>query len=225
MGVKALIFDLDDTMYCEHDYVRSGFHAVASFLSKSYKGFAKNRLYCEMVKEWELNGRGSVFNTVSERLGIKADIAQLVSIYRKHEPTIELYPDAEKLLAFLEQNHMLRGLITDGNRLAQWKKIKALGLEARIPCIIVTDDLGQEYWKPSEVPYINATKCLGVQPSECVYVGDNPNKDFVTAKKLGMHTIRIIREIGDYSKIRLSTKFEADILIHDLSKIDMNELK
>ncbi|MEM5598042.1 hypothetical protein AAHB53_19930 [Niallia circulans] len=32
---KAYIFDLDDTLYCEHDYVKSGFYSVASFLAKS----------------------------------------------------------------------------------------------------------------------------------------------------------------------------------------------
>ena len=31
-GLKAVIFDLDDTLYSEKEYVRSGYHAIANAL-------------------------------------------------------------------------------------------------------------------------------------------------------------------------------------------------
>ncbi|MEM5598044.1 HAD hydrolase-like protein [Niallia circulans] len=54
---------------------------------------------------------------------------------------------------------------------------------------------------------------------DCVYIGDNPNKDFVTAKKLGLHTIRIVREIGDHMQTKLDQGYEADKKIYSLMEI------
>ncbi|GEN36197.1 HAD family hydrolase [Aneurinibacillus danicus] len=217
--IRGIIFDLDDTLYCEHDYVRSGFCAVAQALAEA-NGQDATSIYDAFVQEWQENGRGKVFDTVCERLHLFAEVADLVRIYRMHEPiSLSLYEDADRLLSYLQKHSIARGLITDGDKRVQWRKIKALRLEERIPCIIVSDDLGRECWKPSRVPYEKALTCLGLAPAECAYVGDNPHKDFCTARALGMHTIRVVRPVGDHMSTRLTPEMEAERIVYSLEEI------
>lgn len=217
---KAYIFDLDDTLYCEHDYVKSGFYSVASFLAKANPFLDEEELAEHFIMEWKQNGRGKVFNHVCDRYGIQVDVKQLVDVYRKHEPSIHLYEDAVLCLKRLTEKKIPIGIITDGNSTMQWNKLRALGLDKQIPSIIVTDDLGgSEFWKPHPLAFQRMSEFLKVDMEDCVYIGDNPNKDFITAKKLGLHTIRIVREIGDHMQTNLDQGYEADKKIYSLMEI------
>lgn len=218
LETKAYVFDLDDTLYCEHDYVRSGFWAVAHVLAELASSDVKY-IYDMLVHEWKMNGRGKVFDTVCERLCIQANIPSLVCTYRYHKPSISLYQDAKKLLFHLRQLNKKIGIITDGHSMMQWMKIRALQLERLVDCIVVTGDLGDEHWKPSETPYRKMAECLHVSFHECMYIGDNPHKDFITAKKLGMKTVRIVREIGDHMQTKLSSSYEAEQTIFSLEEL------
>ena len=59
---------------------------------------------------------------------------------------------------------------------------------------------------------MNWEKC---DPSNMIYIGDNPNKDFVNIKKLGIKTVRVLT--GNYKNLKLSKKFEAEITIRNLN--------
>lgn len=217
--LKAFLFDLDDTLYCEHEYVRSGFRAIADFLHDQYNYLTVEMVYEAIVQEWTHNGRGKVFDNVCSQFNIRPDIKRLVQIYREHVPVLELYNDAKVLLNALQKRKNPTAIITDGESSVQWRKIEALNLKQLISCIIVTDDYGKENWKPSPFPYEKAAECLGVAKTDCVYIGDNPNKDFVMAKQLGMHTIRLIRPLGDHMRTELSEEYEANEIIETLDEL------
>jgi putative hydrolase of the HAD superfamily len=220
MKTKVFIFDLDDTLYCEHDYVHSGLKAVAHYLAVD--DVQKENTYYEyMVQVWKKVGRGKIFDLTCDYFGLKEDISDLVHVYREHQPKLQLYPDAIYLLNLLKEKSTKMGLITDGHKGVQWKKIDALNLINWIApkFMMVTDDLGREFWKPSDVPYNKIAEQLGVEPQNCVYIGDNPHKDFVTARKLGYKTIRVIREIGDHMAVKLDKAYEADRVIRSLEMI------
>jgi putative hydrolase of the HAD superfamily len=215
----AWIFDLDDTLYCEHDYVRSGFRAVAAHLAERHR-IPAAELYKEMVRVWQEDGRGRVFDRVCAKFRLNDPVADLVEVYRGHEPDISLYEDARQLMDAARERGVKLGLITDGDARAQRRKIRALGIEKWISAVVVSDELGgPECWKPHPLPYEMAARQLGVPLHECVYVGDNPHKDFVTARKLGMGTIRIIRPQGDHMGTRLGPEHEADEAIESLTTL------
>lgn len=216
---KGYIFDLDDTLYCEHDYVKSGFWVVANELANYRLDIDVSEIHQMLIDEWKRNGRGRVFDEVCRRLDIDMDISHLVRIYRGHAPNISLYDDAKKLIFYLKEKGKKLGIITDGNSTMQWAKVKALHLEKMFDYIIVTGDLGEEHWKPSETPYRKMVKYLHLDFADCVYIGDNPNKDFITARKLGMGTVRIVRDVGDHMQTRLSREYEADYLIYSLTEL------
>jgi len=187
-----IVFDLDDTLYLERDYAFSGFRAVDRYLeARGTKG-----LYSYATALFLDGVRGTIFDGALKALRVEIAeelIQELVRVYREHVPTIQLAPDAIACLSALKDRHEL-ALITDGPSASQWRKIEALGLGRFISKIIVTDDLGSDYWKPSRKPFEMAQGRR--DPRDCVYVGDNPGKDFVAPRALGWRSIRICRKDG-----------------------------
>ena len=216
-GTRGVLFDLDDTLYREHDYVRSGFAAVAVRLATEPSAPPGDELYAALEREWLRNGRGRVFDAVTDRFGLRVPVAELVQVYRDHEPQLSLYPDAERALVWLEASRMAFGILTDGAADVQRHKLRALGLDRRVPCIVVSDDYGLGAAKPSAVPYRAALAQLGVPAPETVYVGDNPHKDFIGARALGMATVRVRRPVGDHAQTVLDREHEAD---RDITSLD-----
>jgi putative hydrolase of the HAD superfamily len=176
--------------------VRSGFEAVNQWLWETHSvgGFGKRAWAAFLAGD-----RGRIFNTVLVELGLpesKSLVQEMVAVYREHHPSITLLPDGDAALSWASESFNV-GLITDGYRVAQEQKIAALGLETRIPCRIVTDALGRDYWKPHPEPYRQVMAHFGGEPSGFLYVGDNPKKDFLGAGKMGWRSIRIRRELGE----------------------------
>lgn len=215
--IKAVIFDMDDTLYPEHEYVISGFKAVDTFLmGKKIRGF-----YSLATNFFKNGNRGRIFNEVLDTLNIsyeEQDITELINIYRNHFPEINLFEDARRLIEDLSSEYPL-GLITDGYVNAQRNKVKALKIQENFKKIVLTDELGRAHWKPSSLPYEIIKDYFNVNHSELVYIGDNINKDFVTANKLGWTTIQVIRESGEYYNQSLDTTFNAKYQVKSLLEV------
>ncbi len=189
-AAMLFVLDLDDTLYLERDYVRSGFLAVDRWLSHhlGLKCFFESA--CEL---FETGIRGNIFDLVLQRYNtFNVDLVQtLVQVYRSHLPDITLLPDTKEFL----QTHRSEstGLITDGYPESQWLKIHSLDLERYLSRIIVTDDKGKIFRKPHSWAYLSVQGEM--PPKHCIYIGDNPSKDFDAPYKLGWSpSIRIRRE-------------------------------
>jgi len=189
--IQALVFDLDDTLYPEIHYVRSGFRVIAARLSAPDRD--PDSIFNLLIQAFESGPRDRVFNTVLQQLGQNDDpqlIAELVRLYRTHRPTIHLDNSTRRLLAALKKNYTL-GLLTDGYLPAQPLKVEALQLQKYIPHILYTEELGRQFWKPSPVPFEKMTQRLRCPPAQTVYIADNPAKDFLAPLQLGWFTIRL----------------------------------
>jgi putative hydrolase of the HAD superfamily len=194
MGIiRAVVFDLDDTLYLETDYVSSGFREVARELA-SRTLLSEEDLFTFLWQGFQEGTRGVQFDRLLMRysdLTKITNVSELVSLYRNHSPNIQLLDGINELLNMLELTGVLLGIITDGPVLSQTVKMRALGLESRIANRVRTDDWGIEYRKPHVRAFHHLSSELRVVPSECVYVGDNPQKDFQGAKLSGWKTIRL----------------------------------
>lgn len=190
--MRAVIFDLDDTLYSEIEFVRSGFREAAHYLAAEFAG-NEGALFGRMCEILEAEGRGRVFDTLLNEMGLysEARVRLLVMLYRSHRPAISLYPSAVRLIAGLREMGALLGLVTDGMASVQRNKIRALGVERVFEAIVCTDELGRDCWKPSVIPFRIALELLDVAPGEAVYVGDDPSKDFTGPNSLGMMTIQV----------------------------------
>lgn len=196
--ISAVVFDLDDTLYPEHAFARSGFAAAGRWLQeqRSVAGLAT-----EAGRLFAAGRRGTVFDEALRNLGEEPAaelVAQLVAIHRSHIPCIELYPDATWALEHCGGYGRL-GLLTDGFAATQRNKVSALGIAARFQAAVFTDDYGRENWKPSPVPFERIARALDCRADACVYVGDNPAKDFVAPNRLGWRTVHLRRADGEYA--------------------------
>lgn len=216
--IKCLIFDLDDTLYYEKTYVLEAFKEVCRYLSSKY-GNNYNEVYKRCIEILSQYGRGKIFNILCEEYGFHENIKKLIEIYRNTKPKLKLYKKSNEIFDFAKKNNLKLAIITDGCSKVQWNKIKALRLEEIMDKIIVTDDYGKGYGKPHEKSYKEVINYLNLKSDECVYIGDNPNKDFIGAKKLGMKTIRIIHEQGDHIDDEVNAEFDAELTVKDFSHI------
>lgn len=182
--IKAVVFDLDDTLIPETEYVKSGFRAI----SKA-KGDVK--LYEKLVTLFEENRKD-----VYQRAGFsEEECRECIEIYRNHFPNISLSEETENTLIALKNNGVKLGIITDGRPTGQRNKIKALGLSEFMDYIIVTDELGgEEFRKPHPKAFELMRENLGVEFNEMMYVGDNPKKDFYIGKIYPILTVRLISD-------------------------------
>jgi len=219
--IKGVIFDLDDTLISEKEYIKSGFKVVCNVISEQHNLNFDN-VY---QKIFELFDEDSdyVFNRLLDCFNIEYDkeyILKLLKIYRGHSPDISLFSDAEEILNYLAGKNYKLGIITDGYKITQNKKLESLDIDNYFDCIIITDELGKDYWKPHKKPYKLCSKNLGVDYSSLIYVGDNIKKDFITANKLGMHTVQIVREDGVYKDLdNVEEYYKADHVISDLNEL------
>ena len=191
--MKAVLFDLDDTLYPEISFVKSGFKAVAGYLGSRF-GFDQEVVYEQLLNILNEQDRGRIFDRLLSELGIYDEdrVRLLVYIYRSHKPEIKLFPEALPVLRALKQKGLLLGLITDGMASVQRNKIAALHLD-ELDMVVCSDEIGRDCWKPSVVPFKLALEFLQVTPGEAVYVGDNIAKDFQGANAVSMGTIMLRR--------------------------------
>ena len=191
---SVVIFDMDDTLYPEKDYVRSGYAQIAQHFPE-IDNMAQ--------KLWHAFESGKqAINYVLEQEGLFSDeaVKKALSIYRNQKPIISLYPDARELLTILKSHGVRLGMITDGRPEGQRAKIAALGIEKYFEKIIITDELGGvEFRKPNPVAFEMMRTYFGVSCSEMAYIGDNPNKDFIAPKALGMDYVVFNNIDGLYS--------------------------
>lgn len=218
--IKAVVFDLDDTLISEHEYIRSGFNVVAQALSAKYQLLQEN-VFLKLMSLFQESPK-NVFNRILDFYQIDytiEDIKELIAIYRNHLPNISLYKDAKFILNELSEKDLKLGIITDGYQMTQRNKLLILGIDAYFDSIIVTDEIGREFWKPHARPYELIKEQLGVEFNEIIYIGDNISKDFVTAKKLGIKTIHIKRDEGVYIDSKYDEDYQADYQINSLEQV------
>ena len=215
---QVLVFDLDDTLYPEIDFAFSGFNAVGEWIRKEQNidGFAK------VAKQLFKNGkRGNVFDRALQDLGVNPNlnlIKSMVDVYRKHKPLIKPYPEVLDFIQTYKGGKKL-GIISDGYLLVQRNKINTLGFDKNFDCIVLTDAWGREFWKPHPRSYNFIMDKFGVAGNKCVYIADNPEKDFITAKKLDWLTIRIKCPGGEHSEKLANLEHEADTSVLSLEDL------
>ena len=211
-----VIFDLDDTLYDEITYVKSGFDAVAMYLEKTLN-IDRHSLLKQMLLILKKKGRGDVFDELLKKNNkySKKLVKKCLSVYRGHEPNIALNNDATQCLTRLKGNP--KYIITDGNKFVQQKKVEALKISKYFKKIFITHRYGVKNSKPSPYCFVKISELEKKPFDQIVYIGDNPNKDFIEIKKLGFKTIQI--QQGPYKNLKLTKQHEADIKINSLNEV------
>lgn len=215
--MAVIIFDLDDTLYNERDFVFSGYREVSKFLSLKLN-IDSTKIY-KKLKEYFFESRDKVFDRLLDFYGIKNKqlVKNCLKVYRKHKPEITLSPEAINCLERLKIYPIY--IVTDGNKLVQNNKIKALKLEERVKKVFITHRYGLKHAKPSPYCFNKIQNLEAIDTNKIIYIADNPNKDFIGIKPLGFKTIRVMQ--GCYKDLTFNDKYEAHIKIESLNELTL----
>ena len=215
--IRAIAFDLDDTLYPEVQFVYSGYRAVSEAVRQQL-GF---EIDDDLVALFEAGQRGDLFTPVLQmHLGPveEAFIRQLIEVYRQHKPTLRPFPEVRKVLEELKPSYRL-AIVSDGWLGVQDRKLQALQIRPYFDVVVFSDKWGRDCWKPHPYAYEECARLLSLNPTSMVYVGDNPTKDFIAPCMMGMKTIRVRRTGTLHYHVHLPSEFEADYEASNLEGI------
>jgi len=229
--ITTVVFDLDDTLYDEIEYCKSGFAVIAEFLanrpearpSSMGEGEAPpvERIFAVLWEQFTAGNRTKTFNAALDELGIGYDdelIGELIKVYRNHSPKITLPQDSRDALCELSTKYTL-ALLTDGFLPGQQFKVQALGIEKYFKSIVYTEQLGRECWKPSPAGFEKIMQTLKVEAENMAYVADNEKKDFIAPNKLGFSTIQLIRPARIHRAVSVEPEAAAQHTISEISQL------
>ncbi len=187
--IKGIIFDLDDTLYKEKEYVASGFKAVSDYFGGGYE---------DNLWQYFQSGKPAI-DEFLKKFGRETKEVTALKVYRRHIPKIHLYDGVKEMLENLHQQGIRTGIITDGRPMGQRNKIEALGLANLVDDIIITDELGGiQFRKPCDIAFRIMLIRWRLNPADVIYVGDNVAKDFQAPQQLGMKSIWLKNQDGLY---------------------------
>jgi putative hydrolase of the HAD superfamily len=216
--IQALVFDLDDTLYPEKDFVESGYRAVAHHIAEHH-GCDFEIAVSTMIATFNSLGREKVFNALLVRFAeasIRLD--ELIHVYRSHTPAICLFPGYRELLTDLARQYRM-GVITDGLPSVQERKVQALGLESVVEKILYTWKYGAQKQKPHPFPFSLMLEFLGATPECALYIGDNPEKDCRGAHSVGMKYAEIRHPESLRDRSDPITRYKPEFVIDTLFQL------
>lgn len=215
---QVVVFDLDDTLILEADFASSGFHSVG-MLFRERTGC--NSLEAECLALWQRGLRTRIIDEALLHTGWPADPAlrdELIACFRTHSPSLTVLPDALACIDALRRapEVMALAVVSDGRLVTQRRKAEAIGIERLFDHVIFTDGWGREFWKPHPRAFLEVERLTGYAGRACVYVGDNPCKDFTAPSALRWRTVRVRRRGGLYAELSTPPGMVVDHEVEDL---------
>ncbi|MCH5218548.1 MAG: HAD-IA family hydrolase [Muribaculaceae bacterium] len=199
----VVAFDLDDTLFRERDFCRSGFRFLCdpvryrvADLDPYPSGEALSLLAGRMDRE--LTGRKNpfvpfeeFFRPLAEAAGKGWNLQEHIGAYRSHQPEgLPLAEGVAEVLESLAAAGVRMAIVTDGRSVTQRRKIEALGLFRFVSpeCIFISEETGADKHSPD---MFAAVVRRFPEASGFFYVGDNLAKDFYHPNLLGWTTLRV----------------------------------
>ena len=176
----VVVLDLDDTLYPEEAYVRSGISAVCALAAELY-GIDHTRELLSLRNEGQRDWLAELCARLPDA---SATRDCLMWAYRLHRPRISLSSDARTTVDALKDKAQAVVILTDGRSFTQRLKLQALGLD-ELPSYI-SDEYGGAC-KPD--PGRFRAVMSDFPAARYLYLADNPAKDFIAPKGLGWLTV------------------------------------
>lgn len=130
--------------------------------------------------------------------------------YKRENP--RLLPGARALLRKLSSSYPL-ALVTSGDRERVHRQLRTFDFLKLFRVCICSEDAARR--KPHPAPLRKAMQCLGVKPTDCVYVGDTP-EDIEMARRA---RVRCIGVIGPFPSSARLDAAHPGVLIHSIGEL------
>lgn len=188
---RAIVFDLDDTLYPYRAFVRSGFRAVARDVAQQF-GLSQGGVYRLLCRASKNGSRGRELQALCAAHALPQSlIPRLISRIHNHVPALRIPLESTRVLRALRGGWRI-GILTNGEPAIQRRKVAALGVGALVDAVVYATECGTGAGKPSSDAFEAVLDRLGTVPASTVYVGDDPYADMGGAAAAGMHTIHLV---------------------------------
>jgi putative hydrolase of the HAD superfamily len=187
---RAVVFDLDDTLYPYRRFVRSGFGAVATYLAREYAVPAE-AVFRALVRAARGDRRGRELQAAVDTFSLPPGaLVETMHVMYEHVPQLRLPAPARDALRLLRAADWRLGVLTNGVPDVQARKIAALGLGRHVDAVVYAAECGSGAGKPDPQPFDEIARRLSVHPDRIVVVGNDERCDIVGAIRAGMWAIR-----------------------------------
>ena len=223
-GIKAVLFDLDNTLIVRRLTLRK----LAQYVNRFY--FADRPDEHEWIADvfWDCFSSGydeleDCFAAFQRRVGWthKADCKEFLDFWFFYYPfCTTMEPNAEAVRELTRKGYRI-GILTNGPAVLQQGKVDVVGFRDWFEFILATGEVGPE--KPDPYPFRYVMDKMGLRPEEIVYVGDYPPNDIEAPRKLGMHTVWFSAYADwddryERAEAEISSLLELPALFPDLTK-------
>jgi putative hydrolase of the HAD superfamily len=186
---RAVVFDLDDTLYPYRRFLRSGFAAVAAHLEHAH-GVNGEWAFRWLLRASRGEDQGRELQACLAVLQLSPRLLPvLLQLLRDHAPTMQLPRASARTLEVLRSEGWRLGVLTNGSPLVQARKVAALGVAGMVDAVVYAAEYGSGAGKPEPEPFAEVARRLQLAPSRIVFVGDNEHCDIAGATMAGMHPI------------------------------------
>ena len=181
--LKAIAFDLDNTLYNQDDYELFALKEVAEKISRLY-GKSSDEYFYQLRELYFSGVRSRTFDIMMQSVHGKlpddweeAMQKVILPTYRASTPNLKLFPEARILLDTLKKKECRIALITNGNELIQNKKIDLLGIRDYFDKIYISDSYSPPSRKPDLRMFEDFLEDFSILGLEAAYFGDNEDSD------------------------------------------------
>lgn len=191
--IKALIFDLDNTLIDRQRAFREGLNRIFHLYSDD------EQLISQMIEDvilWDNNGaieRIEAFGKLVDKYRPENVDAQTLDLKWKSISGKDcyLYPDVRDTLTKLKEKYKL-AVLSNGNKESQRRKMDTIAIYDLLDYSLIAS----EYivWKPDKRIFEFTCQQLGLKPEECAYIGDSYRIDIIGSRNAGLMPVFVNRK-------------------------------
>jgi len=188
---RAIVFDLDDTLYPARAFLTSGFAAVAATAAAEIGASAESvfTFLCDARRY----APGRELQGLCDRFGLPpSSVDRWVQIIRGHWPEILLPLESQAVLMNMRATWSI-GVLTNGHPDIQRRKVAALGVGDLVDAVVFAAECGDGRGKPDRAAFDTVLGALNVPATRAVFVGDDLDADVFGAGRAGLRTIHLAR--------------------------------
>lgn len=214
MTPRAIVFDLDDTLYRIRRFTIAGYAATAGAIA-AYSGRPRAEVFCRLQGLYRRGRAAFAYQHLCAEFGLPEHLAaEWLARHRAHRRRLRLPGTSARALTAARDAGWRIGLLTNGLPEIQRAKVEALDLGVHVDAIVYADEIVPG-GKPARAVFDLVLRALDVAPHRAVMVGDHPECDVAGGRLAGMRTIRVSRP----AFATVAAEDDADAVVEDLSGV------
>ncbi len=229
MTIKAVLFDLDNTLY---DYdsahkksIKGVYDELVKHMEITYPYFLKlfkisrNEIHRELAGTASAHNRVLYFQRLIEKTHEKLEPTIVLKLYNAYWNTLlkimKLRQGSLKILEYCKKNNIKVAIVSDLTTNIQLRKIEKLKISKYVDVLVTSEEAGSE--KPHAIMFLLALNKLKILPSDALMVGDNTINDIEGANFVGLKTVLLNK--GSLSKLPKEDYQKPDYTINKVSEL------